>query len=78
MVVHNLNFLLGTEAITNSVATQGGSDRNFVTQIPSLEYLGNGADVNAQKTFQSLSAMVAFFPFRKCQLQLQKSLLCDV
>ena len=61
--VHNLNFLLGTEAITNSVATQGGSDRNFVTQIPSLEYLGNGADVNAQKTFQSLSQWSLFSLF---------------
>ena len=61
--VHNLTILLGTEAITNSIATQGGSDRNFPTQIPSLEYLGLGADPTTEKVFQSLTQWSLFSLF---------------
>ncbi len=41
--VHNFSFLLGTEAISNKVITQAGSDRNFPDQIPNLRFLGNGS-----------------------------------
>ena len=60
---HNLSILLGTEAVTNSISTSGGSDRNFPNQIPSLEYLGNGADINSVKVFQSLSEWSLFSLF---------------
>ena len=60
---HNLSFLLGTEAISNSIATNGGSDRNFPNQIPSLLYLGNGADITSQKVFQSLTQWSLFSLF---------------
>jgi TonB-linked SusC/RagA family outer membrane protein len=40
--VHSINFLVGTEAVSNSTLFQTASDRNFPIQIPSLEYIGNG------------------------------------
>lgn len=40
--LHNLNFLVGTEAITNTTTYTSESQQNFPTQIPSLEFLGNG------------------------------------
>jgi TonB-dependent starch-binding outer membrane protein SusC len=61
--VHNLSILLGTEAITNSTATHGGSDRNFPDQIPSLEYLGNGLDISSVKVFQTLTEWSLFSLF---------------
>jgi TonB-linked SusC/RagA family outer membrane protein len=40
--LHNLNFLVGTEAITNTTYYTSETQQNFPTQIPSLEFLGNG------------------------------------
>ncbi len=60
---HNLSILLGTEAITNSTAVNGGSDRNFPDQIPSLEYLGNGSDISSEKVFQTLNQWSLFSLF---------------
>ncbi len=40
--LHNLNFLIGTEAVANTTTYNSESQQNFPTQIPSLEYLGNG------------------------------------
>jgi TonB-linked SusC/RagA family outer membrane protein len=39
---HNLSFIAGTEAITNTTTSNSESQKNFPTQIPSLEFLGNG------------------------------------
>jgi len=40
--IHNVNFIIGTEAITNQTKIHGGSDNTFPDQIPSLRYLNNG------------------------------------
>jgi len=40
--IHNLNVLVGTEAITNKNNIHGGSDSRFAEQIGSIRYLGNG------------------------------------
>jgi TonB-linked SusC/RagA family outer membrane protein len=39
---HNLNLLAGTEAIANTTIYTSATQQNFPTQIPSLEFLGNG------------------------------------
>jgi TonB-dependent starch-binding outer membrane protein SusC len=40
--LHNLNFIAGTEAITNTTTYTSETQQNFPTQIPTLEFLGNG------------------------------------
>lgn len=40
--IHNLNFVVGTEAISNQTKIHGGSDNTFPDQIPSLRFLNNG------------------------------------
>jgi TonB-dependent starch-binding outer membrane protein SusC len=40
--LHNLNFLIGTEAVANTSIYTSESQQRFPTQIPSLEFLGNG------------------------------------
>ena len=60
---NNLSVLLGTEAISNSTSSQTGSDRNFPTQIPSLEYLGLGADITSEKVSESLQQWSLFSLF---------------
>lgn len=40
--VHNINFVGGTEAISNQTKVLGGSDNTFPDQIGSLRYLNNG------------------------------------
>ncbi len=40
--VHNVNFVVGTEAISNQTKIHGGSDNTFPDQIPSLRFLNNG------------------------------------
>jgi TonB-linked SusC/RagA family outer membrane protein len=40
--LHNLSFLVGTEAVSNSTLFQTATDRQFPVQIPSLEFMGNG------------------------------------
>ncbi len=40
--LHNLNFLIGTEAVTNTTVYTSESEQKFPTQVPSLEFLGNG------------------------------------
>jgi TonB-linked SusC/RagA family outer membrane protein len=44
--VHNLNALVGTEAIANKTRVQGGSDNSFPEQIPNLRYLGLGLNLS--------------------------------
>jgi TonB-linked SusC/RagA family outer membrane protein len=40
--LHNLNVLIGTEAVTNTTLYTSETQQSFPTQIPSLEFLGNG------------------------------------
>jgi TonB-dependent starch-binding outer membrane protein SusC len=40
--LHNLNFIAGTEAVTNTTIYTSETQQNFPTQIPTLEFLGNG------------------------------------
>jgi TonB-linked SusC/RagA family outer membrane protein len=44
--VHNLNAVIGTEAIANKTRIQGGSDNSFPEQIPNLRYLGLGLNLS--------------------------------
>lgn len=60
--VHNLNFLAGTEAITNTTIATDESQQSFPTQIPSLEFLGNGTTneiATESKTQWSLMSFLA-------------------
>jgi len=43
---HNLNALIGTEAIQNNFHEQIGTDRDFPDQSSNLRYLGNGLTTN--------------------------------
>ncbi len=40
--LHNLSLLAGTEAIANTTLYNSESQQKFPSQVPSLEYLGNG------------------------------------
>ncbi|MGN6532636.1 MAG: SusC/RagA family TonB-linked outer membrane protein, partial [Ginsengibacter sp.] len=40
--LHNFSFLAGTEAVSNTTFYNSGTQQNFPSQIPSLEYFGNG------------------------------------
>ncbi len=44
--IHNINFVVGTEAITNQSKIHGGTDNTFPDPIPSLRYLGNGLSLS--------------------------------
>jgi TonB-linked SusC/RagA family outer membrane protein len=44
--VHNLNAVIGTEAIANKTRIHGGSDNSFPEQIPNLRYLGLGLNLS--------------------------------
>ncbi len=61
--VHNLSFLAGTEAISNTTIVQTGSDRNFPVQIPSLIFLGNGANPLARTATESEGQWAMFSLF---------------
>jgi TonB-dependent starch-binding outer membrane protein SusC len=43
---HNLNFLIGTEAIKNQSTGHTGTDREFPDQSANMRYLGNGLVLN--------------------------------
>jgi TonB-linked SusC/RagA family outer membrane protein len=49
---HNLNMIVGTEAISNKNTIHGGSDHNFPEQINSLRFLGNGLNLTSQNVFE--------------------------
>jgi len=61
--VHNLNILLGTEAISNKTVVQQGSDRNFPDQIPNLRFLGNGANITSRNVFEGEQQWALFSLF---------------
>jgi len=44
--LHNVNFVIGTEAIANQTKIHGGSDNTFPDQIPSLRFLNNGLSLS--------------------------------
>ena len=44
--VHNVNFIVGTEAISNVSKIHGGADNTFPDQIASLRYLNNGLSLS--------------------------------
>jgi TonB-dependent starch-binding outer membrane protein SusC len=60
---HNISVLLGTEAISNTTIVQTSSDRNFPNQIPSLIFLGNGANVLARTALESEQQWALFSLF---------------
>ena len=45
------------------MVTNGGSDRNFPDQIPSLRFFGNGLDVTARNVFESQQQWALFSLF---------------
>jgi TonB-linked SusC/RagA family outer membrane protein len=60
--VHNVNFIVGTEAISNQTKMHGGSDNSFPDQIASLRFLNNG--LNLSKTvFESEQEWALFSLF---------------
>jgi TonB-linked SusC/RagA family outer membrane protein len=61
--VHTLSFLAGTEAISNTTIAQTASDRAFPTQIPSLIFLGNGANPLARTANESEGQWAMFSLF---------------
>jgi len=61
--VHNFSFLLGTESISNNVVTNGGSDRDFPDQIPSLRFFGNGLLTEARTVFETQQQWALFSLF---------------
>ena len=46
--VHSLNFIVGTEAISNNTKYHEGTDNSFPDQLSNLRYLNNG--LSASKT----------------------------
>jgi TonB-linked SusC/RagA family outer membrane protein len=60
---HNISVLLGSEAISNTTIVQTSSDRNFPNQIPSLIFLGNGANVLGRTALESEQQWALFSLF---------------
>ena len=62
--VHNISLLAGTEAITNTIHTHIGTDRDFPNQDPSFRYIGNGDQLPGSTTAtesQTQSALFSLF-----------------
>lgn len=60
---HNVNFIAGTEAISNTNRTHGGTDRNFPDQISNLRFLGNGLAITSRTVFESEQQWALFSLF---------------
>ncbi|MDP4215036.1 MAG: TonB-dependent receptor [Bacteroidota bacterium] len=58
--VHNFNFLIGTEAIANTTTNTTESQQHFPTQIPSLEFLGNGLSPGINTEGEGQWALMSF------------------
>jgi len=58
--LHNLNFLIGTEAVTNTTVFNSETQQNFPTQIPSLEFLGNGTSMPITTESEQQWALMSF------------------
>ena len=42
---HNISILAGTEAVSNTTTVTSETDQNFPNQTPSLQFLGNGLNI---------------------------------
>ena len=60
---HNVNFIAGTEAISNKNSSHGGTDRNFPDQINNLRFLGNGLNITSRTAFESEQQWALFSLF---------------
>lgn len=58
--MHNLSFLAGTEAVTNTTIYNSETQQNFPTQIPSLEFLGNGINTEIATETEQQWALMSF------------------
>lgn len=61
--LHNLSFLIGTEAVSNTTINTSESDQNFPNQIPSLQFLGNGLNFQQEKADESEGQWALFSYF---------------
>ena len=60
--IHNVNFVVGTEAISNQSKIHGGASNTFPDQLPSLRFLGNGLNP-AKAVFESQQEWALFSLF---------------
>ncbi len=58
--LHNLSFLAGTEAVSNSTTQTAETDQNFPNQIGSLQFLGNGINFQQVIATESLQQWALF------------------
>lgn len=60
---HNINVIVGTEAITNKNRIHGGTDRNFPDQLNNLRFLGNGLNITSRTVFENEQKWALFSLF---------------
>jgi TonB-linked SusC/RagA family outer membrane protein len=58
--LHNLNFLVGTEAITNTTLYNSETQQSFPSQVPALEFLGNGTGPEIGTETEQQWALMSF------------------
>jgi TonB-linked SusC/RagA family outer membrane protein len=58
--LHNLNFLIGTEAVANTTIYTSETQQDFPTQIPTLEFLGNGLNPEIATESEQQWALMSF------------------
>ena len=62
--LHNISFLVGTEAISNKSHSHGGTDRDFANQSANFRYIGNGNGLIGSTTaFESQTESALFSLF---------------
>ena len=57
---NSLNLLVGTEAVSNTTIYTNETQQNFTTQIPSLEFLGNGLNPEIATESEQQWALMSF------------------
>jgi TonB-linked SusC/RagA family outer membrane protein len=58
--LHNFNFLIGTEAVGNTTIYNSETQQKFPTQIPTLEFLGNGLSPEIATESEQQWALMSF------------------
>jgi TonB-dependent starch-binding outer membrane protein SusC len=58
--LHTLNFLIGTEAVANTSIYTSETQQDFPTQIPTLEFLGNGINPEIATESEQQWALMSF------------------
>jgi TonB-dependent starch-binding outer membrane protein SusC len=58
--LHNFNFLIGTEAVANTTIYNSETQQKFPTQIPTLEFLGNGLSPEIATESEQQWALMSF------------------